>query len=189
MEADDEAQKSGMFVDALVLDVQLAQRCTLEVMARNDRGGKVAAQRIIALMKLLGGLLPRSSLHELLFRDDDQRLTKIQYRFWRKSAKSQDAKGNLHKALHNEMKELQISVGEYLYMKSLKQEFGDEVLIREWCPHASDLQRMRTAVALEGLVQDLPAALGDPSEYRRAAQALARSSNSSALRHQAWRRL
>ena len=99
-----------MFVDALVLDVQLAQRCTLEVMARNDRGGKVAAQRIIALMKLLGGLLPRSSLHELFFRDDDQRLTKIQHRFWRKSSKSQDAKGNLHKTLHSEMKELQMSV-------------------------------------------------------------------------------
>ena len=95
-------------------------------MARNDRGGKVAVQRIIALMKLLGGLLRRSPLHALLFRDDDQRLTKIQCRFWRK--RSQDAKCNLHKALHNEMKELQMSVGEYPYMKSLRQEFGDEFL-------------------------------------------------------------
>ena len=136
--AHEKAQQSGMFVDALALNVQQAQRCTLEVMARNDRGGKVAVQRIIALMKLLGGLLPRSSLHELLFRDDDQRLTKIQHRFWRKSAKSQDAKCNLHKALHNEMKELQMSVGEYPYMKSLRQEFGDEFLIREWFTHVSD---------------------------------------------------
>ena len=137
--------RSGMFVDALVLNVQQAlspkeraQQCTLVVMVRNDRGGKVAVQRIIALMKLLGGLLPRSSLHELLFRDDDQRLTKIQHRFWRKSAKSQDAKCNLHKALHDVMKELQMSVGEYPYMKSLRQEFGDEFLIREWFPHVSD---------------------------------------------------
>ena len=77
-----------MFVNALVLSVQQAQRCTLVVMARNDRGDKVAVQRIIALMKLLGGLLPRSSLHELLFRDDDQRLTKIQNRFWRRALAS-----------------------------------------------------------------------------------------------------
>ena len=98
--AHEKAQQSGMFVDALVLNVQQAQRCTLVVMARNDRGGKVAVQRIIALMKLLGGLLPRSSLHELLFRDDDQRLTKIQHRFWRKSAKSTDAKSNSQKVLH-----------------------------------------------------------------------------------------
>ena len=71
MEADDETQKSGMFVDTLVLNVQQAQRCTFVVMVRNDRGGKVAVQRIIALIRLLGGWLPRSSLHELLFRDDD----------------------------------------------------------------------------------------------------------------------
>ena len=117
-----------MFVDALVLNVQQAmsakeraQRCTLVVMVRTDRGGRVAVQRIIALIRLLGGVLPRSSLHELLFRDDDQRWTKIQSRFWRKSAKSKDAQGNLHKTLHNEMKELQMGAGEYPYMKSSRQ--------------------------------------------------------------------
>ena len=186
--AHEKAQQSGMFVDALVLSVQQAQRCTLVVMARNGRGGKVAVQRIIALIKLLGGLLPRSSLHELLFRDDDQRLTKIQNRLGRRGAGCKDAKGNLHKTPHSEMKELQTGAGEYPYRKSLKQESGDEFLIREWFPYASDLQRMHTAVALEGLVQDLPAALGGPSEHRRAAQAWARPSNSSALCHQAWRR-
>ena len=67
------------------------------------------------------------------------------------------------------MKELQMGAGEYPYMKSLRQEFGDEFLIREWFPHVSDLQRMHVAVAPEGLVQDLPAALGGPSEQRRAA--------------------
>ena len=42
-----------MFVDAWVLNVQQAQRCTLVAMARNDRGGKVAVQRIIALLAFL----------------------------------------------------------------------------------------------------------------------------------------
>ena len=44
----------------------------------------------------------------------------------------------MHKTLHNEMKELQMDAGEYPYMKSLRQEFGDEFLIREWFPHVSD---------------------------------------------------
>ena len=64
-----------------------------------------------------------------------------------------------------------MGAGEHPYMKSLRQEFGDEFLIQEWFPHVSDLQQMHIAVAREGPVQDLPAALGDPSENRRAAQA------------------
>ena len=44
----------------------------------------------------------------------------------------------MHKTLHNEMKELQMGVGEYPYMKSLGQEFGDEFRIRGWFPYVYD---------------------------------------------------
>ena len=57
-----------------------------------------------------------------------------------------------------------MGASKYPYIKSLRQEFGDEFLIRDWFTHASDLQRVHTAGALEVLVQELPAALGGPSD-------------------------
>lgn len=153
--------------------VPQARSCALIALVRQDRGGQAAAQKICSIIRALQDRLPRTTLPELLFHDQDPRLaiamdvhksraTQLQEKMTRKgkglgkgkgkkgatsSAMTASAEQGRMKKLFAEKKELGLKEDEKPYREILVQRKGHHYVDKEWMAPAPEWQKLQVDLA------------------------------------------